>query len=49
MQHKVVFKQAIDASLKGSIATDKLPSGVLQCTFFNKDGIPLAERLRIYR
>ena len=45
MQHKVVFKQAIDASLKGSIATDKLPSGVLQCTFFNKDGIPLAERL----
>src|SRR5690606_18016817 len=35
----------IDTSLKGSIATDKLPSGVLQCTFFNKDGIPLAERL----
>lgn len=45
MQHKVVVKQKIDSSLEGQINTLDLPSGILQCTFFNEDGIPLAERL----
>lgn len=45
MQHKIVIKQTIDNSSDGIINTANLPSGVLQFTFFNKDGIPLAERL----
>ncbi|MCF3107413.1 hypothetical protein LL912_01340 [Niabella sp. CC-SYL272] len=48
IQHQVVFKQALAATgnkISGIIQTGNLPSGVLQVTFFNKDGMPLAERL----
>lgn len=48
MQHHVVFKQeftAGKAEIQGVINTGKLHSGILQVTFFNKDGQPLAERL----
>ncbi len=49
MQHQIVFKQALSSTgnnrINGVIQTGDLPSGVLQITFFNKDGIPLAERL----
>lgn len=48
MQHRVVFRQEFKnhtASLQGVINTEKLMSGVLQVTVFNKNGIPLAERL----
>lgn len=49
MQHQVVFKQPLTPAagnkISGIIQTGNLPSGVLQITFFNKDGMPLAERL----
>lgn len=48
MQHKVVFKQQFNAELEkihGVIKTGNLYSGILQITVFNKDDIPLAERL----
>ncbi|SDC16957.1 hypothetical protein [Niabella drilacis] len=49
MQHHIVLKQALTPSagnrVSGIIQTTDLPSGVLQVTFFNKDGMPLAERL----
>ncbi len=49
MQHQIVFKQQLTPAagnrISGVIQTGNLPSGVLQVTFFNKDGIPLAERL----
>ncbi len=49
MQHHIVFKQALAPAdnnyISGTIQTGNLPSGVLQVTVFNKDGIPLAERL----
>ncbi len=48
MQHHVVFKQNFAAGkdeIQGVINTEKLHSGILQITFFNKDGVPLAERL----
>ncbi len=32
-------------SVKGHVLTDSLPSGILHFTVFNKDGLPLAERL----
>lgn len=44
MQHQVVLKQALGAST-GNINTSTFHSGILQITFFNKDGMPLAERL----
>jgi hypothetical protein len=48
MQHHVVFKQPLKvgaATLTGIINTNKLSSGILHITVFNKDGMPLAERL----
>ncbi|MCH5720481.1 hypothetical protein [Niabella hibiscisoli] len=45
MQHQVVFKQAVGSHSSGSIPTAAFNSGILQVTFFNKDGMPLAERL----
>lgn len=48
MQHNVVFKQPLKegvAALSGLIKTDNLSSGILHITVFNKDGLPLAERL----
>lgn len=48
MQHRVVFrqdyKQQPDA-LEGVIDTRNLPSGIMHVTFFNKQGLPLAERM----
>ncbi|MCX6316060.1 MAG: hypothetical protein NTW29_02115 [Bacteroidetes bacterium] len=48
MQHHVVFQQRFvqgKESQQGVINTKHLNSGVLQVTFFNKDHLPLAERL----
>lgn len=48
MQHHVVLKQNLkqdNSSAQGVIDTKKLPSGIMQITVFNKDGMPLAERL----
>lgn len=45
MQHKVILKQPLDNGPGGNINTSSFPSGVLQLTFFNKEGMPLAERL----
>jgi hypothetical protein len=48
MQHRVVFQQPFkpgSGSLTGIINTSKLSSGILHITVFNKDGLPLAERL----
>lgn len=48
MQHHVVFSQPFKeggSMLKGVIKTNNLASGILHITLFNKDGIPLAERL----
>lgn len=48
MQHHVVFRQEFAANkeeIQGVINTQNLHSGILQITFFNKDGLPLAERL----
>ncbi len=48
MQHKIAFTQPIKdatSSISGMIDTKTLPSGILQLTLFNKEHIPLAERL----
>jgi hypothetical protein len=48
IQHNVVFKQPLKqavATLSGVIKTSNLTSGILHITVFNKDGLPLAERL----
>lgn len=49
MQHQIVFrkdlKEEAPGSLQGIVNTKQLRSGILQVTFFNKEGIPLAERL----
>jgi hypothetical protein len=48
MQHHVVFRQNFATGkeqLQGVINTQNLHSGILQVTFFNKDNMPLAERL----
>jgi hypothetical protein len=48
MQHHVVFRQEFAANkeeMQGVINTQHLNSGILQITFFNKEGLPLAERL----
>jgi hypothetical protein len=48
LQHNIVFKQELKAgvsSLSGVIKTSNLNSGILHITIFNKDGLPLAERL----
>ncbi|MEO6612365.1 MAG: hypothetical protein ABIT05_06490 [Chitinophagaceae bacterium] len=48
MQHHVVFRQDFKSAkeqVQGIINTKNLHSGILQITFFNKNGLPLAERL----
>jgi len=48
MQHQLVFKKEFTAGreeIQGVIDTKKLNSGILQLTVFNKDHVPLAERL----
>jgi hypothetical protein len=48
IQHHSVFRQTFKKggkSLAGRINTSQLPSGILHITVFNKDGMPLAERL----
>lgn len=48
MQHRVVFSQELKAgnsSMQGIVNTKQLRSGIIQVTFFNKSGMPLAERL----
>lgn len=50
MQHRIVFKHGFNTNnnktnINVQLPTSKLPSGVLQVTVFNKDGMPLAERL----
>ncbi len=48
MEQRVVFRHEIKAakeSLQGVIDTRHLHSGILQVTVFNKEGLPLAERL----
>ncbi|MBL7749701.1 MAG: hypothetical protein JNM19_19845, partial [Chitinophagaceae bacterium] len=48
MQHRVVFQQNFSpgkATAQGVINTQNLHSGILQITIFNKDNMPLAERL----
>ncbi len=48
IQHHVAFKKEFstqDAILKGTVDTKNLPSGIMQITVFNKDNMPLAERL----
>lgn len=48
MQHQLVFKKEFAAGreeIQGVIDTKKLNSGILQLTVFNKDHLPLAERL----
>jgi hypothetical protein len=42
-ESEVAFENYL--SIEGHLVTDSLPSGILQFTVFNKDGIPLAERL----
>lgn len=49
LNNHLVFESDIDFenynSIAGGISTDSLPSGILHFTIFNKDGMPLAERL----
>ena len=48
MQHQIIFHQKLSSNtekIKGLIRTDNLYSGIMQITVFNKDNIPLAERL----
>ena len=48
MQHHVVFRQDFSQNverIKGVIQTSNLSSGIVQITVFNKDNIPLAERI----
>jgi len=48
MQHHLVFRQEFPSGkeeIQGVINTQKLNSGILQVTFFNRDDQPLAERL----
>ncbi len=50
MQHRVVFRKNFDSlnvleNISGTFDVSKLASGILQVTVFNKDNMPLAERL----
>jgi hypothetical protein len=49
MNNQVVYENEIAfedyPSVVGHLGTDSLPSGILHFTVFNKDGIPLVERL----
>ena len=49
MNKRIVYETSVDfddyPSVKGHLLTDSLPSGIMHFTVFNKDGLPLAERL----
>ena len=49
MQHRVVFRKELNTgtatSFQGVVNTQQLRSGIIQVTFFNRKGMPLAERL----
>ncbi len=48
MENEILFKQPLNGEkteISGLIPTDNLFSGVMQLTIFNKDDMPLAERL----
>jgi hypothetical protein len=48
MQHHIVFKKNFSvaaSSMEGVVNTSSLHSGIMQITVFNKNGMPLAERL----
>lgn len=47
MQHRAVVSQELkpEAYIHGIVNTKNIRSGILQLTFFNKGGLPLAERL----
>jgi hypothetical protein len=49
INNHVIYETEIDfedyPSVIGHLVTDSLPSGILHFTVFNKDGLPLAERL----
>lgn len=45
MQHQVLFKQSVKGNASGTVNTSGFHSGILQITFFNEEGMPLAERL----
>jgi hypothetical protein len=52
MQQHIVYKAKLNAAegqMSGFIPTKELPSGILQLTVFNSDGLPLAERLAFVR
>jgi len=49
INNQVVYESPLEfddyPSIKGHLITEKLPSGILHFTVFNKSGIPLAERM----
>lgn len=49
MNKRIVYENTVEfdnySSVKGHLLTDSLPSGILHFTVFNKDGLPVAERL----
>jgi hypothetical protein len=52
MQQHVVYKAKLNAAegqISGFVPTKDLPSGILQFTIFNSEGLPLAERLAFVR
>jgi len=52
MQQHVIYKAKLNAAegqLSGFIPTASLPSGIVQFTIFNADGMPWAERLAFIR
>jgi hypothetical protein len=52
MQQHIVYKAKLNAAegqMSGFIPTKELPSGILQLTVFNAEGLPLAERLAFVR
>ncbi|MVT09185.1 MG2 domain-containing protein [Chitinophaga tropicalis] len=52
MHQHVVYKAKLNAAegqMSGFIPTAQLPSGIVQLTIFNSDGLPMAERLAFVR
>jgi hypothetical protein len=52
MQQHIVYKAKLNAAegqMSGFIPTKELPSGIIQLTIFNSDGLPLAERIAFVR
>jgi hypothetical protein len=52
MQQHVVYKAKLNAAegqLSGFLPTANLPSGIVQFTIFNSDGLPMAERIAFVR